>query len=300
MTESRTNQVVVGVDGSPGSVVALQWAVAEAERRKAALVVVRATSGPRDWNEAQFSPIPPIAHQEFDALAADDLESTLEEMLGPEAARRVTRVVERGDAEEVLVGQAESARVLVVGRRGWHKGLFPGSTAEDVARHAACPVVIVPNEPPSEPGPEQGRVVVAVGETAHSAATLEFAFDEASFRGKGLTAVHVSNALPPDAASWRASAPDAALLREYQLDEQRALAEALAGWAEKYPDVEVQKDALPGDPVSTVIQASAGAALLVVGSHYRSRLRSLRLNSVAHSALHHATCPVAIIPAAAE
>ncbi|MGX7829609.1 universal stress protein [Actinokineospora sp. 24-640] len=75
----------------------------------------------------------------------------------------------------------------------------------------------------------------------------------------------------------------------------RALAEAMSGWTEKYPDVPVRRAVTRGHPARTLTGIAAGAALLVVGSRGAGGFRGLLLGSVSQGVLHHATCPVAIV-----
>ncbi len=78
---------------------------------------------------------------------------------------------------------------------------------------------------------------------------------------------------------------------------QRWLAEMLAGWQEKYPDVRVQRAVLDDHPVRGLVAESHGQSLLVVGARSRrSRLAPL-LGSVSQGILHHARCPVAVLHA---
>ncbi|MER7134415.1 universal stress protein, partial [Streptosporangium saharense] len=78
--------------------------------------------------------------------------------------------------------------------------------------------------------------------------------------------------------------------------ERRALAEALAGWGERHPDVKVTERLEYGHPVEALREASTEADLLVVGSRGRGDLTGLLLGSVSHALLHHAACPVVVTP----
>ncbi|MGH3371667.1 MAG: universal stress protein, partial [Nocardioidaceae bacterium] len=76
---------------------------------------------------------------------------------------------------------------------------------------------------------------------------------------------------------------------------ERLLAEALAGFADRYPDVQVAVEALPLPPQRVLTEASRSAALVVVGSHGRGPLSGLLLGSVSAAVLHHAACAVAVV-----
>jgi nucleotide-binding universal stress UspA family protein len=78
-------------------------------------------------------------------------------------------------------------------------------------------------------------------------------------------------------------------------EERLLLSESMAGWREKFPEVEVQELVVPGHPISVLTAATEGARLLIVGSHGRGSIRSLLLGSVSHGVLHHATSAVAVV-----
>ena len=79
-------------------------------------------------------------------------------------------------------------------------------------------------------------------------------------------------------------------------DERLVLAESMAGWQEKFPEVEVHHRVTLGDhPVATLVRKSRDARLLVVGCRGRSAVRSVLLGSVSHGVLHHAKVPVAVV-----
>ncbi len=73
------------------------------------------------------------------------------------------------------------------------------------------------------------------------------------------------------------------------------LADRLAGWAEKYPDIPVQKAVERDRPARVLVEESARAQLLVVGSHGRGNVAGHLLGSVSHAVVHRADCPVAVV-----
>jgi nucleotide-binding universal stress UspA family protein len=123
---------------------------------------------------------------------------------------------------------------------------------------------------------------------------IEFAFAEASRRGIRLRALHAwTHPLPAGLAELARSdvPPDAAARQQARL-----LAEALAGWQEQYPDVRVHADTRQDSPGRILTALSGQAELLVVGAHHRIHRIGLMLGVVNHAVLHHALCPVALVP----
>jgi nucleotide-binding universal stress UspA family protein len=147
--EDAMSTVVVGVDGSEGSVAALELAIREAKLRGAAVKAVAAWKVPvaayeSGWAAAALDPTA------FEEAAAAALEGALVAANGATSGVNVSRIVREGQAADVLVAEAREADLLVVGSRGLggFRGLLLGSVSQQCAHHAACPVMIVP--PPHE------------------------------------------------------------------------------------------------------------------------------------------------------
>jgi nucleotide-binding universal stress UspA family protein len=141
-----SNTIVVGVDGSKGSVRALQFALEEARVRGADVKAVSAWHVPLTAYESGWVPVA-IDLTEFEGIAKGVLDKTLEEAHAAESGVNVTPILREGQAADVLVAEAREADLLVVGSRGLggFKGLLLGSVSQQCAQHAACPVVIVRN-----------------------------------------------------------------------------------------------------------------------------------------------------------
>lgn len=142
--ERADGPVVVGVDGSDHSALALDFALDAAAQREAELVVVHAWSSPT----AQWAADVPPPSTDVTAVEAGH-RSLLAKMVAAARSRRpdvpVTERLLSGPAAKTLLAEAEAAQLVVVGARGlggW-KGLLLGSVSQAVLRHAACPVAIV-------------------------------------------------------------------------------------------------------------------------------------------------------------
>jgi acyl-CoA dehydrogenase family member 9 len=292
MTTSPAAPVVVGVDGSPKSLRALDWAAREAAARQSPLRILHAFLWP-----LMRVPLGPSE------LGPPDggLRNAAEQILST-AADRARRAAPALDVTTdlpvcapaaALIEASHDAALVVVGHRGLggFTGLLVGSVGVQTAAHAACPVIVVRDSEsePLEPGPA-GQVVVGVDGSEHSMLAMDFAFSHAALHGLGVVAIH-ANQSPALASDPRIVS---------RLDGTRAgsallLNEALAGYSDKYPDVAVQLEVVQGSAAEALVAESAGAALTVVGSRGRGGFTGLLLGSTSQSVLQHATGPVAIV-----
>jgi nucleotide-binding universal stress UspA family protein len=288
MDDRRTGRpVVAAVDGSDSALEAVRWAAREAARRHAPLRLVAAIgwTSPAQLGDPGFGPDPrAFALQHAQAHLARAVDAAVV------AAPGTTPEAEALDGFPIprLVDESRSARELVIGNRGLGgvAGLLLGSVAFALGAQGACPVVVVRGRTAAADGP----VVVGVDGSPVSDAALAYAYEAAAVRRARLVAVHVwfdLNAGPITLPSleWNVVAQE----------ERAALAERLAGWREKYPDVEVEplvKRDLPGQ---VLVEQSTRAQLVVVGSHGRGGVSGLVLGSVSHALAHRAGCPVAIV-----
>jgi nucleotide-binding universal stress UspA family protein len=137
--------VVVGVDGSPGSITALRWAADHARRRDAVLRVVLA------WSPSPAAAASLYTALEYGALrdaAQAVLDSTLDLAIQDIDYVKIERIVAPGDASHCLLSAADDAQLLVVGARGQggFARLLLGSTALRCVHHAVCPTAVIHDE----------------------------------------------------------------------------------------------------------------------------------------------------------
>lgn len=274
--------VVVGVDSGQSSGRAVEEAAALARRWGRSLRVMHATG----------LTIVPWTDEHLVRVAAHT-EHCRERALKAAPDVVVTAVTEVDDPAAMLVAASREASIVVVdgGRLGQAGAALLGATADKVMSHADCPVMVVPLAADQS---ATGPVVVGVDAHERSASAVAFAFAEASLRQVPLVAVH----------SWWWDEPNVVLVahdleeeHERVVEEHRLLvAEMLAGYREDFPDVRVIETLEHGHAGTTLVQESRGAQLLVVGRRGLGGFPGLLLGSVSRHVVHHAHCPVVVVP----
>ncbi|ROO88488.1 nucleotide-binding universal stress UspA family protein [Actinocorallia herbida] len=285
---SERKPVVAGVDGSEPAYAAVEWAAAEAARRHLPLRLVYAV--PSRLLEHSSAPGAEAVRQDLRDGCLQALRRGADRATATDRTVRVESELIPGGAAAALVGEGERAALLVVGGRGHGEltGLLLGSVTGQVAAHAPCPVAVVRHVEP----PTHNEVVVGVDTAESAQPALEFAFAEAAARGARLRAVHAwTHPAGTGHGEMQPVVFDPELVAE---EEGLVLAEALAGWRARHPDVEVIPEVVRGRAVRALAGASASADVLVVGSRGRGGFPGLVLGSVGRAMLHHAHCPVIV------
>jgi len=194
-----------------------------------------------------------------------------------------------GLAVPILGELSKDAEMVVVGCRG--RGALArtllGSVSTGLVHYAHCPVAVIHNEDPLTPHPSQAPVLVGIDGSPASEAATAIAFDEASWRGVELVAVHAWS----DTAMFEFRVPDWSRVRS---EAEELLAERLAGWQERYPDVDVVRVVECDQPARQLLEQSKSAQLLVVGSHGRGGFTGMLLGSVSTAVVHAARTPVIV------
>jgi nucleotide-binding universal stress UspA family protein len=280
-TAVRDGDIVVGYDGSPGGERALRWAAHEADLRGAQLTVVYVYDQ-RPHEVPQPGPTNVTAVDPFAGAVVAGAISTVRSVA---PAVRVAGLPLVGQAAQALIDAAGRGATVVVGNRGrgGFRSLLLGSVSEQVATHAAASVVVVRGRPDAE-----GPIVVGVDGSAAADSALGVAIAEAHLRQAGVTAVCAYPKLDPTVVPM---GPPYVVDAQ---DRREAVAAAIGRWRETYRDVKVEVHILEGGAAEILIDASAGAQLIVVGTRGHGGFAGLHLGSVGLALLHHAHCPVLV------
>jgi len=292
-------QILVGVDGSEGSLRALRWTVEEAARRKALVRAVTVWQSPLATGEAFESHVNEA--KLFDKAKARSTQA-LNEVLGQYPEVLIEPLVLEGEPAATLCVEAQRADLLVVGSRGHGAlgALLLGSVSSQCARQSPCPIVIVPKSTRKEADAgAAGRIVVGVDGSEASRRALAWAIEEAVARHDVIEAVSVWRGTDPDddmGLEWRTfpsiQRHEAAMAEAAEERLGRAIAEV----AGENPAAAIEPLVLEGDPATSLCERAARADLLVVGSGSHGALAGHLLGSVSSKCAQHSPRPVVIIP----
>ncbi|MFJ3307844.1 universal stress protein [Streptomyces sp. NPDC086549] len=294
-----TRTITVGLDGSPESRAAAEWAAREAELTGLPLKLLQVWEPvPEPMAQAPLlgagtrqywaDRIPREAAEGI-ALRHPGLEVLTEQLSGRPA--------------EVLTSMAKDAELMVLGSRGLSgaAGFMVGSVGLSVVAHAERPVVLVrageqaadehemdPAGIPSAAAPFR-PVILGLDIESPDERLIEFAFTAAARRHTALRVVHGWSPplyYPADLVVQASPVPS----------EETSQTEILRPWRLKFPDVEVTEESHLGTPAGHLIDAAREASLVVVGRRMRNNAFGAHIGPVTHAVLHHSTAPVAVVP----
>jgi nucleotide-binding universal stress UspA family protein len=282
--------ILVGVDGSAEADAAIRWATQEAISRDLPLTVMHVVprivvSWPARYLQESFD-------ESQQAKAHDVIEQaqkTVQATAGEKKPPTVQTRIEYGDIAPTLVSASRDAHMTVVGSQGMNaveRVLF-GSISGGLVHYGHGPIAVV-RSGDGDAAKSTAPVLVGIDGSPASEEATALAFDEASRRGVDLVALHAWSdvgVFPILGMDWR----------EYEDLGHEVLAERLAGWQERYPDVHVHRRVVCDKPAHWLIVDSEHAQLVVVGSHGRGGFAGLLLGSVAAKTVQGAMAPTIVV-----
>jgi nucleotide-binding universal stress UspA family protein len=291
MTDDTSDRLIVAVDGSASSDAAIRWAAPEAARRGVSLTLLHVvTPGLPAGGLGKAMITLPLRYAEAqEAEGLRILESARHVVLA--SVPQDQRIAVRDELlfsypAPTLIDATKDAQMVVVGSRGrgaWSRG-FLGSVSTALVHHAHCPVAVIRDAVDAR---HDGSVVLGVDGSPVSELATAIAFDEARLRRTDLVALHAwfdfDVSLVPRSA-W----PD------FRSDAEATLAERLAGWTDRYPDVTVHRRVEFDRPARHLLDAAVSAQLVVVGSHGRGGFAGMLLGSVSTTVVRQANVPVIV------
>ncbi|WP_227981644.1 universal stress protein [Nocardia spumae] len=286
---SATAPIVVAVDGSPTSLQAVAWAARDAALSGHPLRIVHSIAVP-----AGFGPGLAAGTAQPDWLRTDgeqilsEAAASARELAGPDV------VIDAELSLELVIGdllvRSEHAYRMVAGSRGrgaLRRGLL-GSVSSALVHHARCPVVVVKDDSATDAAAARRPVLVGVDGTDNSDPATGLAFEEAQRRGVALVALHSwsdTTGLDISMFGW-----DTIVNAEHAM-----LAQRLAPWRDRYPEVPVTLEVARDDPGKSLLKQSDSAQLAVVGSRGRGGFAGMLLGSTSAGLVHSAECPIMVV-----
>ncbi|MFC9894915.1 universal stress protein [Nocardia sp. NPDC127579] len=281
--------MIAAVDGSASSDQAVVWAAVEAGLRRRPLQLLTSVA-----SAAGFAPGTTLAEADTESLRRDGDEVLAAAVRTARAATPAELDLETEVTFEritpALIDRSDRASMIVLGSHGrgaLRRGLL-GSVSSALVRHARCPVAVIHDSAGIDPESAAQPILVGVDGTKNSVPAIEFAFAEAALRGVGVTALHTwtdVTGLDVPVPGWDA----------VQDTERALLGEQLAGYRERYPDVAVRSIVAPDRPVRALLDESADAQLIVVGSHGRGGFAGMLLGSTSAALVHSAERPIVVV-----
>ncbi|WP_037864353.1 universal stress protein [Streptomyces sp. NRRL S-340] len=284
--------LVVGVDGSGASLAAVDWAVDEAARHGLPLRLVYGSLWERyEGSEPSGSPECPS-----EQVMAEHVVAVAEERARRrDPGAKVTSDVLPEDPVSALAGAGDSAFAVVTGSRGRGelKGLLLGSVSLAVAGRARCPVIVVRGDAAGPAGTHE-RILLGAGGVETGREAVRFAFREAGVRRCVLEIVRAWRSPRPAAAGGPVAGEDSAPGQEERAAGllEQLLSEAMVD----HPAVRQRCATVEGPPHRVLVELSAAADLVIVGARREAGAFGFQLGRTAHALLHHARCPVAVVP----
>ena len=291
MSETRAkHRILVCVDGSAASDAAVAWATREAIMRRMPITLMHAVPPVVvGWPVGQLYMDMPNWQKENGKHALDQARKTLGANLSESEPPEIHTEMVYSSVVPALIDASKDAWMIVAGSQGLGAlgRLLLGSVTTTLIHHAHCPVAVIHSDERMAPDSSAAVLLGVDGSPASEAATA-LAFDEASRRGVGLVALHVWSdvgVFPILGMDWR----------DRESEGQEILAERLAGWQERYPDVRVKPLVFCDKPSRWLLKESEHAQLVVVGSHGRGGFPGMLLGSVSSTVAQSATVPVIVV-----
>ena len=289
-SQKKKYGILVCVDGSAASDAAVAWATREAVMRQLPITLMHAVPPVVvGWPVAQLYTDTPEWQKENGQHVVDQARKTLNASLSESESPEVRTEIVYSSVVPTLIDASRDASMIVAGSQGLGAlgRLLLGSVTMALTHHAHCPVAVIHSDGSAARGSNAPVLLGIDGSPASEAATA-LAFDEASHRGVGLLALHAWSdvgVFPILGMDWRDS----------EREGQEILAERLAGWQERYPDVHVERLIFCDKPSRWLREQSERAQLVIVGSHGRGGFPGMLLGSVSSAVAQSATVPVIVV-----
>ncbi|MFD6351087.1 universal stress protein [Nocardia tengchongensis] len=278
---STGESVIVAVDESAGSAVA--WAAHTAALHHAPLHLLRVLEITPDEGLGLGTAITTQDYSHLEEHGNWVLQTAAAAAAKAAPGLTITTELATGAVVPTLLERTRQARMLVGGARGGGtlRRALLGSVSSVLARRAHCPFVVVRDGVPFPVDLPTRPILVGVDGTKISEPAIRAALEEASVRGVAVIALHAEGA---------SDDPEMDALDDY------VLAESLAGWQERYPNVRIDRETAHDTPERSLLALSSGSQLLVVGTRGRGGFAGKVFGSTSQSLLLRVQTPIMIAP----
>lgn len=292
---AKEDIIVVAVDGSEASLLAVEWAANTATKRGIPLRIASSYTMPQFLYAEGMVP-PKELYEELQAETLGRIEQARNRAHSLFPELKIGHTIAEGSPIDMLLEMSNDVTMVVMGSRGMGglSGMVMGSVSASVVSHASCPVVVVREDSAVTEDNKYGPVVVGADGSEVSDKATRYAFQEAQARGVRLVAVHtwMDMQIQASLAGLSAAQTDWA---EIEHEQNELLSARLEPLMAEFPDVEVEKVIVRDRPVRALIDQAEGAQLLVVGSHGRGGFKGMLLGSTSRALLQSAPCPMMVV-----
>ena len=285
--------VLVCVDGSTASDAAVAWGTREAIMRRLTITLMHAVAPVVvGWPVGQLYAGMPEWQQDDAQHVMDQARKTLNASLGGAEPPEIRTEVVYSGVVPALIDASGDAWMIVAGSQGLGAmgRLLLGSVTTGLVHYAHCPVAVIHSTESEATSAvdNDAPVLLGIDGSPASEGATALAFDEASRRRVGLRALHVWSdvgVFPILGMDWR----------DREREGHEILAERLAGWQERYPEVHVERLLFCDKPSRWLLKESERAQLVVVGSRGRGGFPGMLLGSVSSAVAQSARIPVLVV-----
>lgn len=291
---SAQGRIVVGYDGSAGSVNALTYAARLANERGRRLLIMMALPhlNPKTPRTARALKLDPDYLTHIKARAQRKLDAAAEQLATQYPNLVVELAVMSADPAGALAEASQDAALVVVGVRGHSSELLSpmlGGVSGTVIAHSTGPVMVVPD---GIHDMTNGPVVVGLVDAADSLKAGQVAVAEAERRHVPLVALYAWDIAPEIGDFGTLVHIDR---DQEQQEEDTLLSDLVAPLIAEHPDLVVERRVVQGSPRAALVEASQQASLVVIGSRGLGGFAGLLLGSVSRAVTRESDCPVIVV-----
>lgn len=282
------DEIAVGVGiGGSATLRAVRWAAERASHENARLSLVHVL------DETNLAGADDDMRRAATGLAEERLLQAAETARTIDGSLEIEESLLFGSPGDVFADISRQVSFLVVGSewQGESRANRRRVQSLRIAAASESPVAVIPDIDVSD----RRGVAVGIDGSHASDRAIAFAADEAVRLGEPLIAVHAWDIVALTGGDYGYGAVPVLATDDLERSAAAVLDQSLDPLLERYPDLEIEREVVAGDPVHVLAEAARSAALLVVGSHGRGAIARFLLGSVSHGVLARLETPTVVI-----